>query len=354
MTLDEFVSFFGDLSRELNNIREKEWAKHLYIGLALDLDGVTTARSAMKKKSNPTFKAFEYCGPNVPPEFEKRLEDKLVRRKVPKKRNVAGFNRMLDLLLEVVREFLEDHNKTQKEKEPLCCTPYNGPKNLSKLPEGMLLCRYISLKTFEDHMLVKGRRRRPRSTSVHAARDKKEFYKKERVTRFKKNPAIFFLDKGQPVCVEFGRPITGIRGLSMRCPVFFTPLEEAPHRVTSAPKNANHVAEQMGLPGNLKWDDYQAREQDGVVAMCFVPDSNDRFFRPTILDALDHFAFRPGPAADDSGFRYGLTRVCKMQSLCWEDPVLTDEEGRKEVIMKNRETLFPTDNFYPEEVLFFQ
>ncbi|MCP4702011.1 MAG: hypothetical protein GY862_34910 [Gammaproteobacteria bacterium] len=335
MTLDEYVLFFGKAGRELQGQDLKQAARHLYIGLGLDLPSAVVARDSVLKEL--TDDKLKDCGLNVPEHFEQKLVHRLNPESLPANVDNNTFDAMFQILREVIKEFADFHNKGKPEAEPFCCIPYNQ-ENASALPADMALCRYVSLDIFEKYMLFY-KRKRP---AGKALKNKRTFYTKARIDKFKNQPAIF-TDTNRVNYVNLGRD---------GAPVFFTPHKDAPHHDIQI--SAEEIASKMGLPGWLKWNKSTNKDNRGIMVLKFRPDSSDCFYRPTILDALDHYAFRPGPADDGSDFRYGYTRVCDPGELRWDDPKVTGEAGHKEVIMKNREERMPSDNLYLEHVFFFK
>jgi hypothetical protein len=234
------------------------------------------------------------------------------------------------------------------------CTPYNTGNQCERSADG-LFYRYLSFDALERYWLFGGRRKTPRQVP-----DRRELYRPD-------NLAAFAACQPNPIGpstmnpVSLGRGGDAFPGAGFPPPVFLVPANNAPHikKDSNAGKealDAGAIAAKLGLPTELCWDDPAVRSNQGFMALRLRPVAGDRMFRPTMLDALDHLAFRPGPH-DDDGLpctRYGLTRHCKSGELNWRLPTVTDQPGCREVVMRDRKALFPHDDLYPEEPFFFE
>jgi hypothetical protein len=187
--------------------------------------------------------------------------------------------------------------------------------------------------------------------------ERKEFYKKSRTREFNSNPRIL-TGQDPPDYVWMGRGKTTLPGsrIEIRVPVFFCTHDDAPHRSNKSKTCAYHIAAKLGLPNWLKYEDTDTKKEDGIAILRYEPDRLDRFFRPTILDALDHTAFRPGPPDSQANqmFRYGMTRAFEQNELCWENPTPSNRPGVKEVVMKNRQKEFPSNGLTLVDVVFYE
>ncbi len=340
MTLDDFVLYFRDYSRKGSDEQWKARARHLYIGLALDLCGCHRARVQLHEDltNNP----YQGHGRNVPAELERHLKEELKPLALSTTVNAASCRKLVKILIKTVMSFVDSHNRGRGNTipDPYCCCANNG-RNRSKVGKRSL-CRYVDLNTFEQHYLLPGLGMS--LPSIPKAR--KAMYSDHAVEQINgRTPAD---------TVAFGRSSVTSEGHSMPAPAFFTPYEQAPHRSEKGRASADVIAGEMGLCAHLSGS--SGRQYEGLAVLRFEPDRNDSFFRPTILDALDHPPFRPGAHDDGKGerFRFGFTRKFKPGELRSDPAQITERRGRKEVVTRVRKVLFPSDQFRFEGVRYFE
>jgi len=240
MTLDEFVLFFRDVSNGKGcSPQIREIARHLYVGLALDFDGVTYARK--KLFENLKYKdRFEDCGENIPDSFKRHLDVKLQNRKSeclnPK---YADFEEMFGILYDTVIKFLDIEDPVNPISSPLCYSS-SFQRNLSTMKTDMFFCYYISLDDFENRMLYPGRT----GESRPVIEDRRQFYRLKK----KKNWDMNKKKRRSAVMLNF-QNTTDIAGKKFPKPVFLTPYDEAPHRSYAKHGKSSDSVED-NAPGN--------------------------------------------------------------------------------------------------------
>lgn len=346
MTLDEYILMFRDLSSR-SDLSEplRAHARHLYICLALDLPSAIEARSKLLAEAQ--HKNLESCGPNVPSVFEAKLVERLEHFTSSSGPPEKIFKTLFEIFSNLVAVFIDSGNPGFNPRDPFCRCDCNE-QNRSFSQNGQLFCRYLDLDTFEKHLLFPGKA----GPLTVTPNNRRYFYSHSRVSRLSSTPNIFGLQRDQQVLL--GRPPTTINGSKTQSVVFLVPYEEAPHRTKP---DASYIASQLGLPTSLKSASADARKNNGFAVLKFHPDKHDPLYRPTILDAHEHQAFRPGPpdvSMDSNGFKHGWTRVFKSGELLTDNASIADELGCKEVIMPSRWERFPSEALELETVCFFE
>jgi hypothetical protein len=345
MTLDEYVLTFKRLSRcRQLDPKLRALARHLYVCLALDLPSALDARQELLAEAQ--HKNLKACGPNVPELFEAKLREKLDTYSPPRDCPPGILLKSFyQLLLDLVLSFLEAYNPGFKIRDPFCLCDCNR-RNLSSSNDGPFY-RYVDLNTLEKHLLFPGKA----GTLPVTLQNRREFYSKARLSRLAQAPSLFGLERDHRVSLS--KPPAVVNGRQIRAVTFLVPSDSAPHKSST---DATWIASQLGLPEYLKTQEGQERSNQGIAVLRFHPAADDLLYRPTIIDALEHFAFRPGPP-DDGGinlFRYGWTRVFNLGELREDDAAITDELGCKEVITPGRSERLPSSALQLEAVCFFE
>lgn len=346
MTLDEYVLAFRTLSRchELTpDLRAK--ARHFYICLALDLPNATQARQKLLEEVQ--HHELHECGPNVPPAFEARLQDALTTIVLEEGEPPESLLlRLAVLIKQTLCDFVKLLNPGFRVCDPFCRCDCNGV-NRSFGWNGNAFYRYISLAVFEKHVLFPGKS----GGLPVSVENRRFFYSQARVNQLTRSPALFGLERDNRILL--GRPPEEFGGGAIQSVIFLVPSDSAPHKVSA---DATYIASRLGLPDYLLWDTADKRRNQGFAVLKLQPDAHDLLYRPTIVDALDHFAFRPGPTDNGEGelFRHGWTRVFKSGELYGDDAVIADELGCPEVIMPSRSERFPSESLELDSVCFFE
>lgn len=350
MDLIAYIHYFGDAchsSKLTLDLQEK--AEHFFIGLALDLPNVADARDHLLNTVFPGYKNdFQLCGKNISPAFESLLEKQIKVKKVPTTHTEINLNKMIGYFMDAVDLYYQNQSQSLNAALPLCCNPSNQ-NNISSPPNQTEWCRYVSFEVFETKMLLFSGRQGRRSSPPTPKR--RVIYDSAWIASFNRDPAQVKL---RYLRVELGRKT---RGDSIPLPVFLTPLASAPHNDSHPQaKNAFHVVQEMGLSSYLKRAVQADKANEGVVALKFCHDSNDKLYRPTFLDAIDHVAFRPGPMEGQTtaGYRHGWTRKCKNFSALRDHITVLPEKGRVELVMKNRPAILPSSQLKVDAILFFE
>lgn len=348
--LDEYILAFRSIFRDkTQHPAIRRHARHLYICLALDLPTAVTSRNRLCSELSSS--ELTSCGPNVPLLFEDRLRAALDDFKnsggdIAK----ASFTDLLEIVQSTIDTILWDDFPRSSLKGPFCNCHCNE-RNRSSFPNEWWLCRYLNLDTFEKHWLFPNMLGRPRNLK----RARKTFYTEARIEEFRRDVQALRFDR--PQLVDLGKPPARRGELKEQSIVFFVPLEEAPHRDQGVPseERARHVASVMGLLDSFLSKSPKESDNDGIAVIHFKPDEViDRFYRPTIVDAIHNPAFRPGPSGSKPGvFLHGWTRIQKFGELMADQPLQTEQLGRREIIMPSRREYLPSQRLQLDQILFF-
>lgn len=344
MDLDEYILAFRTLSRcpDLEPTLQAH-ARHLYICLALDLPSATQARQVLLEEAQ--HKKLRTCGPNVSEVFEAKLIEKLSTYPLGAHPPEECLKELTQVLIDLKYTLIDVENPLFSIYDPFCRCACNH-RNLSTA-NGEFFFRYISLDVFENHILFPGKS----GTIAVPIKNRRFFYSRERIERLTQAPSLFGLERDNRI--PLGRPPEEIKGKKIQSIVFLVPADSAPHRKSN---DAKFIASQLGLPDYLKWPQKDDRHNQGFAVLRFHPDIHDPLYRPTIIDALEHLAFRPGPPDNGNAplFRHGWTRVFREGELKDDEATIEDELGCKEVIMPSRGERFPSEALELETVCFFE
>jgi len=345
MTLDEYVLAFRALSRcsELGP-EMRDQARHLYIGLALDLPSAIEARHILLEEMQ--HRKLRDCGPNVPVAFEAKLRENVCSYSPEEEPPESRLRNLLGLMRQTLCCFIEALNPGFEVRDPFCRCECNI-SNRSFGWTGNSFFRYIGVNIFEKHILFPGKA----GGLPVCVNNRRFFYSRARIERLARTPSLFGLERDNRVLL--GRPPDKIEDKTVQSIIFLVPSDCAPHNQNM---DAIYIASRLGLTDHLTWKNPDERRNQGFAVLKFRPDTQDHLYRPTIVDALEHLAFRPGPTDNGDGelFRHGWTRVFKVGELCGDEPVIADELGCPEVIMPSRSERFPSEALELDAVCFFE